>query len=188
MERLAGHFLAFCAGCFRFRFFAGMVRRLASEDADVRVVDVVVEGGGAGDVFVSFGNHVVSCVFGAFFEFEDVMLEGFCVLVCDFHSGSFVCVFVRGVGVGLAGVVLGIEPFVLDGVAEDFSFHAAREFPSCGFVGQAVQVGEAMDGQSRVLASVDVDVPEALEYASLFIGEVFHGCVVEAQGSHGGVL
>lgn len=45
-----------------FALFAGMAEGLAVKDADVAVVDVVVDGGAAGDFFVAFDEHVVAGV------------------------------------------------------------------------------------------------------------------------------
>ena len=44
---------------------------------------------------------------------------------------------------------------------------------------------EGAHGQSRETTFFDIDVPESLKYASLFLGEVFHRRMVETQGSDG---
>jgi hypothetical protein len=122
-------------------------------------------------------------------EFDDMAAEGLCVFGRHVHGGSLLGVFVVGVGLCLFGGILGIEPLVFDVVVEGFAFHSALEFAFHGGVWASVVPGELADGALCVAASIDVVIPEALEYHALFFGEVLFGRVVESESSfHGGVL
>ncbi|MCQ2262583.1 MAG: hypothetical protein MJZ42_05450 [Bacteroidales bacterium] len=157
--------------------FAGVVGRLAVEDAAVARLDVVVERPEARDILVGKCFYdALARVVGRAPQLHDEVPEQDRHADRELHARAHVGLARPNRLPGLLEVVLGVDPPVA--VADRPVGRAAVVFAPPGLVGDAVDPGEVP--QRDPAASVDVAVPGDSQCFALPVGQSVPGCLVYA--------